>query len=168
MSDRIAIVVNLGEAQAGLDRLASALDDMTPIMRDIGEYMIEATRERFRTGTGPDGGVWPAKSATTIAAYLARGDRADPRPLIGPSGQLSQLIAAQVVNGGRGVEIGSSRIYAGVMQFGARRGAFGQTRRGAPIPWGDIPARPFLGASEDDLVKIGEIISEGLASADGA
>lgn len=165
MSDRIEIVIDIGAAQAGLDRLASLLDDMTPIMRDIGEYMIKATKERFRKGAGPDGSVWPAKSATTIAAYLARGDRADPRPLIGPSGLLSQLIAAEVTGSGRAVEIGSSRIYAGVMQFGARRGAFGQTRRGAPIPWGDIPARPFLGASEADLVAIGEIVSAGLSEA---
>lgn len=167
MSDNTVIVINAGAAQAGLDRLAATLDDMTPIMQDIGEYMIKATKERFPKGTGPDGIAWPAKTATTIAAYLARGDRADPRPLIGPSGKLSQLIAAEVVSGGRGVEIGSSRIYAGVMQFGAAKGAFGQTRRGAPIPWGDIPARPFLGASAADLVAIADIVADGLENAGG-
>ena len=35
-------------------------------------------------------------------------------------------------------------------QFGAEKGAFGATSRGTPIPWGDIPARPFLGLSADD------------------
>ena len=46
--------------------------------------------------------------------------------------------------------IGSPRIYASTHQFGAKKGAFGQTARGAPIPWGDIPACLFLGISDDD------------------
>jgi phage gpG-like protein len=35
------------------------------------------------------------------------------------------------------------------MHFGARQGAFGRTRRNGPIPWGNIPARPFLPISEN-------------------
>ena len=34
-------------------------------------------------------------------------------------------------------------------QFGAKQGTFGRTTRGGPIPWGNIPARPFLGPSDD-------------------
>ena len=49
---------------------------------------------------------------------------------------------------------GSPMVYAAAMQFGAAQGAFGRTRRNGPIPWGNIPARPFLGISADDETNI--------------
>ena len=61
------------------------------------------------------------------------------------------------------VEVGSPLIYAGTHQFGAARGAFGSTSGGAPIPWGDIPARPFLGLSDDDEFEITELVASHLA-----
>ena len=39
--------------------------------------------------------------------------------------------------------------YATPHQFVTEQGEFGLTSRGGPIPWGDIPARPFLGWSDD-------------------
>ncbi len=56
------------------------------------------------------------------------------------------------------MEIGSPSIYAGTHQFGAAKGAFGSTSKGAPIPWGDIPARPFLGLSDADEADIRDLI----------
>ena len=49
------------------------------------------------------------------------------------------------------VEVGSPSIYAGTHQFGAPAGSFGETATGRPIPWGDIPARPFLVDADGDL-----------------
>ena len=60
------------------------------------------------------------------------------------------------------MEVGSTRIYAGTHQFGAQRGAYGTNTKGAPIPWGDIPARPFLGVSDADKKTILEIINKHL------
>lgn len=80
------------------------------------------------------------------------------RPLIGETRRLSSEIAYRLFPGG--VEVGSSLQYAAVQQFGARRGQFGRTRRGAPIPWGDIPPRPFLGVSEADRRAILAIIAD--------
>jgi phage gpG-like protein len=42
------------------------------------------------------------------------------------------------------VEIGTNEKYGKTHQFGAARGQYGRTRHNAPIPWGNIPARPFL------------------------
>ena len=46
----------------GLDRLERRLAelardarDLEPLMRDIGESLLNSTRRRFETGTGPDG-----------------------------------------------------------------------------------------------------------------
>ena len=33
---------------------------------------------------------------------------------------------------------------ARTLHFGAKQGEFGRSKRGGPIPWGNIPARPFM------------------------
>ena len=44
-------------------------------------------------------------------------------------------------------DAGTNVVYATTQQFGAARGEFGATRRGRPIPFGDIRARAFVGFS---------------------
>ncbi len=139
-----------------LDRLTAGLGDMTPAMQEIAEYMVVSTKDRFPKGISPEGQPWAAKSQTTLDAYARRGDRLDTRPLFGPSGQLSQMIFAQA--GPDSAEWGSPMIYSAAMQFGAAQHAFGPS-----TPWGDIPARPFLGASEADKTVISEIVMEYVA-----
>lgn len=143
-----------------LDRLAQAraeLNDPTPIHKDIASYMETATRNRFETGTAPDGRRWRQKSPTTLAGYLRRGDGNKPRPLIGSTGRLGREIHS--VADSEAAEIGSSLIYSGVMQLGAKKASFGRS------PWGDIPARPFLGISSDDERTIISIVDDHLSSA---
>lgn len=143
-----------------LKRLQARAGDMGPAFRDIGEYLIASTKARFAKGVAPDGSAWAPKSQTTIDAYRARGEGALTRPLIGPASRLSSEITYRAR--GDGVTVGSSLIYSAVQQFGAAAGAFGKTRRGAPIPWGRIPARPFLGLSRDDERNVVDIIEEHL------
>jgi phage gpG-like protein len=50
------------------------------------------------------------------------------------------------------VIVGASAKQAAVLQFGAKKGAFGATRRGAKIPWGDIPARRYFPVTEDGQI----------------
>lgn len=160
---------------AALQRVAASLTDLTPLMEEMGEVLAQSTTDRFAKGKGPDGEAWAAKSAVTIETYRRRGDTVSLRPLIGPSGALSRTIAWRA--GADFVEVGSNMVYAATMQFGAERGAFG-ARMGRtkptekrprsqdyfmPIPWGDIPARPFLGLSEDDRGAIVAATEEWLA-----
>lgn len=149
---------------AALMRASAVFEDLTPLFKNIGEILVESTKARFPKGIAPDGSAWAPKSATTLAKYGARkSNRVDIRPLFGPSGTLwSQIFH---VAGPDGVEIGSARSYAAVMQFGAAKGAFGTTRNGSPIPWGDIPARPYLGLSEEDRVNITGQIADWMAGA---
>lgn len=99
------------------------------------------------------------------------------KPLVGVTKRLSTEIHAEP--SADGVAIGSSLVYAAVQQFGAKMGAFGRysqvsrrnqykegdfrkhagTVQGFPIPWGDIPARPYIGlstADDDSVLKIME------------
>lgn len=151
--------------QAAMQALSAAAGDIRPALRQMGEQLVESTKARFRDGVGPDGERWAPNTQATYLAYLsayggsfskrtgrlvkAGADRATAKqPLIGESRRLSSEIVYQVGDGY--LEVGSGLVYAAVHQFGAGRGAFGATGRGTPIPWGDIPARPFLGLSAQD------------------
>lgn len=144
-----------------LEQAQAKLEDLTPVHQEITEYMVDTTRARFRLGVGPDGGRWAPKKPATIERYKARGDGDKPDPLIGPSGRLSKEIVGQPSR--TASEIGSVLEYSSVMQHGAAQGAFGQSPRGGPIPWGTIPARVWLGISETDERNILDIVDEHLA-----
>lgn len=161
----IRIVFNIEPVIARLGRVSQVLDDMTPVFNDIGEYVVEATKKRFTISTAPDGTKWQPKSAATIARYQARKDGNRPKPLIGPSGRLGREINKLATRDQ--VEIGSALEYSGVMQDGAAQGAFGTAANGSPIPWGRIPARVWLGLSDDDNRNILDIADEYLAEAAG-
>lgn len=79
----------------------------------------------------------------------------DVRPLFGPNGQLHSSInysaSSEGLEWGPGIQ---TRDYAATMQFGASKGAFGRTKVNGPIPWGDIPARPYLGISAEDETNL--------------
>ncbi|WP_172298337.1 phage virion morphogenesis protein [Pseudoruegeria sp. HB172150] len=166
----IRVEVTDEEVAAALSRIAARLTDLTPLMQDLGEALVNSTEDRFPEGRAPDGTPWAPKSQATIDAYRRRegktaNARVDFRPLFGPSGRLSSEIHWQA--GPNSVEIGSSLIYAAVDQFGAAKGQFGTTSKGSPIPWGDIPARPFLGISEGDRSALTLIIEGYLSGANG-
>ena len=146
-----------------LNRLVAAVDDTTPAMYDIGEYLIASTRQRFHDMQGPQGEPWVPNSAVTQDVAEERGDTYDPRPLFGPTKRLSSEILSFPSNGE--VAVGSALIQAAVMHYGAEQGAFGTSARGGPLPWGDIPARPFIGLSDDDQVQVLDILNEHLADA---
>lgn len=151
--------------QAVADALAEGsrrLGDMTPIHQGIGDYVTRVTKERFKKGVDPDGNAWTAKKQATIDRYKARGDGNRPDPLIGPSKRLGTEIAQYA--DAQGVEVGSALEYSSVMQNGAKKGAFGMAGK-RPIPWGDIPARVWLGLSQEDEAAIIVIADEHLEHA---
>lgn len=131
-----------------LVRPEDGLSDMTPVMQDLGDYLIKSTQDRMLRGEQPDGTPFAPRSPTTLEKYAARGFRSFGPPL-NLFGYLRESIAFQA--GPDGVAWGSNENKLAVMQFGAEQGAFGTNARGAPSPWGDIPARPYVGLSDEDL-----------------
>lgn len=182
-----------------LAELAARLDDLTPAMQTIGEYLVGSTKRRFAMSTGPDGVRWAPNSQVTYLRMIERahgvtlksgqinrkgaGMAMAKKPLIGETHRLSSEISAQA--GRDSVAVGSPMVYAAVQQFGAKMGAFGRysqvsrwrkfekgdfrkyagTVKGFPIPWGNIPARPFIGLSEADADHVLTIVGEFLSSA---
>ncbi|MCX7284397.1 MAG: phage virion morphogenesis protein [Novosphingobium sp.] len=154
---------NASAAQAAVRNAIAQMKDATPLFQEIVEYMIQATRERFVTGTGPDGKKWAAKKQSTLDRYKRLGYGNLNKALIGPGRSLSrQVIGAASA---KGAVIGSNMIYSRVMQEGAEKGAFGTDRRGNPLPWGRIPARVWLGVSAKDERQIIAISGEYLEQA---
>ena len=144
--------------------LQGQLVEMKPVYEDMGEYLVKSHKDRFKTGTAPDGTRWAPKRPATIERYRRAGDGNLTRPLIGPSRRLGNEI--QYLSSSIGLEVGSNLEYAATMQTGAEKGAFGSDKRGRPIPWGFIPARVWLGISEADEHALLDIIDEHLTFAD--
>lgn len=199
MTDAIRIDIDDAGVLAALEQLRARAADLKPVLADIGEHLAETTKRRFGASTGPDGRRWAPNSSVTILQYLGRykgsytkkgalsskgaARQAGKKPLIGESKALSKNIYYRLT--GDGVEVGSTRIYAAVQQFGAKMGEFGRysqvarvrkyglhdfrgaagTKKGFPIPWGDIPPRPFLGLSEQDRADLLDILAEYLSEA---
>lgn len=176
----IKVEIDDKQVLAALQRLVDAGRDLKPAMQDIGEYLVVSTRQRFQDGAAPDGTPWAPNSYTTfdrLAGGLGKsnygkggrlnakgaGHIAGKKPLIGETKQLSTKIFSRAT--AHSVEVGSPLEYAGVQHFGAKQGEFGRSRRGGPIPWGDIPARPFLGLSDDDQAAVLDILQDHLERA---
>lgn len=115
--------------------------DLTPAMQDIGQGLVEGIRRRIRAGRDWRGRPFAPNAPSTVA----RKGRNSPLVDSGRMADLSLHYAA----GRDHVEVGSSAIQSALLHYGARRAQFGRTRRGRPIPWGDIPARPFMPMTVD-------------------
>ena len=142
-----------------LNQLEQAGQNLEPVMKNIGEILLNSSRQRFQTSTAPDGEKWTVNSPVTLA------NKRDNRPLIGETKSLSTQIHYEATQ--EHVIVGSLMEYAGTQQFGASKGQYGTTKHGVSVPWGDIPARPFLGISTEDESDIIALLSDYLAQAAG-
>lgn len=167
------IKIDVGDkaVSQALDRLFKSTQKPRPALEQIGEILVDSTKRRFSNSIGPDGQRWAPNTQTTILRYLGvykgsfnkRGGRlskkgaeraGSKRPLIGETGSLSSQISYEIDGAGT-LFIGSTMIYAATQQFGAKKRQFQ-----GKAPWGDIPARPFLGLSDQDRNNILDTISD--------
>lgn len=139
-----------------LGKLADAGRDLTPVFSDIGEYLVRVTKDRFRTQTAPDGTSWKPLSELYRKSKKRNKDK-----ILTLDGYLSGTINYNAAR--EHVDVGSALIYAGTHQFGAAKGSFGMTESGRPIPWGEIPERPFLGLSKADAVEVEQLVVDWLS-----
>lgn len=151
MTEPFVIEVNSQSILDALNRLLQAGHELDPVFRALGEDIVDRTKQRFATGTAPDGAPWAPNSDATLrnllhsssknfrkdGALSKRGEKAlaNKRPLIGESGELAQQFKYHATNDS--LTVGSLMKYAAIQQFGGKKSKF-------PNLWGDIPARPFL------------------------
>ncbi len=149
-------LVGQSEAVRRLRKLAVAGQDLTPVFRDIGEYLLRTTKERFRDQEDPTGRPWKS-----LSDDYRKGKRRNQDKILTLDGYLGGTLNYNA----RPTELalGSPMEYAGSHQFGAEAGAFGSTAKGQPIPFGDIPERAFLGLSSSDETEIEQLVADYLA-----
>lgn len=144
----INITLDDREVRQALERLQRRLSDLSPVMRDIGELLVERAKQRFEASTAPDGSRWAPNSAATLGALLARSRanfrkdgslskrgtarKAGKKPLIDTGTLMGQMFYRASASE---VTVGNTMRYAAIHQFG------GQAGRGKKVT---IPARPFL------------------------
>lgn len=151
---RLTVAVDgIDEVEQRLQALAAAGQNLTPAMQDMGEYLVRVTKDRFADETDPDGAPWQPLSEATKARKRRNRERVLTQDGFLGGGIVYQAGATEVVTG-------SPLVYAGTHQFGAEKGSFGSTAGGRPIPWGDIPAREFLGLSNADGDELTDILRD--------
>ncbi|MBN9365947.1 MAG: phage virion morphogenesis protein [Comamonadaceae bacterium] len=145
-----------------LSGLVDAINDPSPLLAELGEYGLRSTRARFKTQTAPDGTAWAA-----LQPWYQREKRRNKNRILTLNGYLRGQMTWQLV-GDRTVEIGSNLPYAAVHQFGATikpRAAKVLMFRGHVAKSVTIPARPYLGLSDEDRSEIVERALEWLSQA---
>ena len=124
------------DALGALARLEKGLQ--LDFARFLGEELFNVTQEAFEKEADPETGAPWAPWSPAYAASDRHGSK-----LLHKRGDLQRSITYEAMP--EMVVVGSTMVYAPTHQFGAKKGEFGHTKFGAPIPWGDIPERHFLG-----------------------
>lgn len=157
MADAIDIRFELDEnVLAALDRGIRAGSDFTPAMMEIATHLETSTRLRFETETDPDGKKWrPSRRAIEEGGQTLT-LTGDLRSSIGSDYGRDFAAAGPERSFG-------AAIYAAIHQFGGTI----LPRVGRALSFGGglyaravIPARPYLGFSEQDRSRIWEIITD--------
>lgn len=157
------IEVNDRAVNAALEAIAQRVGNLQPILRGIGEEIMERAKQRFSTSTGPDGQRWQPNAVAAVQALIedVRGKKGGVqkngnlskksqatlgrKKVLVDTGQLASTIRYQLL-GNHGVEIGTNwrsediKGGAAIHQFG------GQAGRGRNVT---IPGRPFLPVKQD-------------------
>lgn len=156
-----------------LAEIVGRMDRPIDFYKAVGEYLTEVAIPRnFADESAPDGTPWARLSPVTVQRRESAGQT--PITILQATGRMAASVNYEAT--ATHVRIGSPAPQAAVMQFGAEKGSFGAAiGRTKPtekrpwsqdyfstLPWGDIPARPWLGLSSEDEMEIIRIASDWL------
>lgn len=125
------IRVDLRSVQRRIQGLQSLVNNPHPLMREIAATLHALTDENFDT---EGDGTWPALK------------HREGKPLQDTRRLYNSITESSTDNS---ATLGTNVIYAALQQFGAKQGQFGRNRKNTPIPWGDVPARPYFPIDEN-------------------
>jgi phage virion morphogenesis protein len=162
-----------------LSSLATRINDMTPAMRRIAGIMADSVEENFERGGRPV--RWP----------MSRRAEEESGQTLQKTGRLAgSLVPKATANE---AIVGTNVKYAAVHQFGAKKGSFGTIAvsvkdyvrkinqafgkqlkgtmavkvrahtRNQKLPWGNIPARPFMMIQDEDWDEIKASLADYIA-----
>lgn len=155
-----------------LARVDAALENTTPLLARIGEYLQDSSRDRFKSQSGPDGTAWQP-----LQPRYQRRKKQNKDKILTLRGYLRGYIHWQA-DGDDAVLVGTNAKYGGIHQFG---GTIQQPTRQSTVHFGagkakhlfvkkkkakrsmevsigahqvNMPARPYLGVNADDQEQI--------------
>lgn len=155
-------IVGEAQLQAELRRIANTLEDASEPMRAVSLVLLRESERIFAQegrGVGLDEDWAPLSDVTkhqrALAAsggrqYGKRGKelksystaKGGLMKILQRSGKLASSVTPTSNSHSAGIT--SNRRYAAMMFFGAEQGQFGRDHRNHPLPWGNIPGRPFF------------------------
>ena len=148
----IKITLNDTQAVEKLHRIASQLKQPRKLYGVLGETLKKIHAERFKQEIDPEGKKWQPLSP--ITQEIKGNDK-----ILKHRGYLSQKLAYNYNN--ESVEFGSDAKYARLHQFGgvikpksSKRLVFGKKGNQVFAKASEVPARPWLGVSEQDEQKL--------------
>ena len=155
MSIAVRIAIKQSSILEALVALSMDKDDKAAVLDEIGINLVENTRLRFSDQVTPEGEAW----VQSLRAINQGGDTGR------DTGRLLNSINHFV--SGNSVEVGTNVAYAMPFHFGAHIEAKNSPWLKFQVPGGgwaqkasvDIPARPFLGISDEDEETVLDIIS---------
>lgn len=173
----IRLKIDKTEMNKVLEGVTDRMTDSSPAMRKIGSLVKESVRTNFARGGRP---VSWAKLKTRHGQPLRDSNR------------LMNSITREAKKDS--VKVGTNVVYAAVHHFGARKHSFGsfaftvaehartiargknkgkkttvrQHRRTVKLPWGNIPARPFMLLQQEDVPEIQTILAKHIIQGEGA
>lgn len=135
-----------------LHELQSKVINLEPVMEDIGQILMNSTRDRFEQGIDPTGKPW-----VTLQPWYQKQKKKNQNLTLVLNHDLMNSINPQATS--NSVTIGTNRKYAAMHQFG------GVVGKGSPFAGKEIKARPFLGISNDDKENILDAVRDHMAAA---
>jgi len=146
----------LREFKGAFERIMRKMHTLRVPMNAIGSYLVTRSHEHFEKEESPAGEPWKALSAKYVARPRNKGGRGgNEHPILLRTGLLMQSISTRADD--KSVAIGTNRKFKGGQSAAAIHQLGGMAGRGHKA---QIPARPFLGADETDVHRIGEILMD--------
>jgi len=179
---QIEVKIDAADAQSAIARVLDFMRDPTRVREAVGELLLDSAQNRIMAGgPAPDGQPWEPLSPAYLLTKKGPG-------ILRESNKLMNKLRWQPTEDG--IVIGSDRPYAAIHQLGgvikkkARDGTVrlrkvgGRTQfakkshknaRTLSVRFGEhtihIPARPYLGVSEQDKADVVDVIGDLLQKA---
>lgn len=148
---KFKITVKSGPVTKTLTKLGERVNNMTPALKRVGEYLTQKSKQSFRNYRDPnDGTTWPSLSPVYAAWKRKNGYTKGP---LTRKGRLRRSVH-YVLTGKTKVAVGTNVEYGAIHQFGGGGTSLG--RSGGMS--GAVPRRRFLGMSRSDEPKIQNIV----------
>jgi phage gpG-like protein len=177
----ITVKVDDHDVRQAFGRLMRLGRQPAPVLRSLGERLLETTRGRFDAQRSPDGQPWkPLSQPTTVQraggkkAFTKKGALRKPAEariarikILVRDRQAGLMATLRYQVSGNALRLGTDKVYGAIHQFG---GVIRAKGKALAIPSEDggvrlvksvtIPARPYLGVSSGDTAVIREVLRE--------